>query len=303
METTTSTTGAAGPRAGTGRSMRAARGAAPAWPASRSSLSSSSTADHRASRRRPPSAVDVGGGLGRSLASRPAAGGAAPRGSAALVAQQAGVGAVGHDPAVVDQHHPLGQGDGGRPVGDDDRGAARASPRPGRRGSRAPWWGRPPRWRRRGSARGGRRGSPGRWRCAGAGRPTARSPARRSRCRSRRAGSLMNSWAPARRAARSIGSIGGVGVGEGDVGGDGVGEQERLLEHQADGAAQLARAPSVADVDRRRGAPRRRRRRRSGAAAWPRWTCRCRWPRPGPPTGRPGSCRSNPSSTGRRRPP
>ena len=34
------------------------------------------------------------------------------------------MGAVGDDPAVVEQHHPVGQGDGGRAVGDDDRGAA-----------------------------------------------------------------------------------------------------------------------------------------------------------------------------------
>ncbi len=125
--------------------------------------------------------------------------------------QQVLVGAVGDHPAVVDQHHPVGQGDGGRPVGDHDGRAVAHDLGRGRRGSRAPWWGRPPRWRRRGSAPGGRPGWPGRWRCAGAGRPTASSPARRSRCRSPLGSSAMNSWAPASRAARSMSSIGAFG--------------------------------------------------------------------------------------------
>ena len=58
----------------------------------------------------------------------------------------------------------------------------------------------------------------------------------------------MNSWAPASRAARSIGLGRRVGVGEGDVGGDRVAEQERVLEHDADRPAQVAEA-QVADVD------------------------------------------------------
>ena len=58
----------------------------------------------------------------------------------------------------------------------------------------------------------------------------------------------MNSWAPASRAARSIGLGGRVRVGEGDVGGDGVVEEERLLEHDADRLAQLAQL-HLAHVD------------------------------------------------------
>ena len=38
--------------------------------------------------------------------------------------EQLGVGPVGHDLVLVQQHHPVGQGDGGQPVGDDQRGAA-----------------------------------------------------------------------------------------------------------------------------------------------------------------------------------
>ena len=169
-----------------------------------------------------------------------------------------------------------------------------------RRGSRAPWSGRPTTWRRRGSARGGRPGWPGRWRCAGAGRPTASSPARRSRWRSRRAARAMNSSAPASRAARSMRRRSRVGVGEGDVGGDRVAEEERLLEHEADGAAQLAHAE-------RRG---RRRRRAATAPAVDvveaghqpgdgRLAAAGR-PRRGRPTRPARSSRSKPSRTGRR---
>ena len=38
--------------------------------------------------------------------------------------EQLGVGPVGHDLVLVQQDHPVGQGDGGQPVGDDQGGAA-----------------------------------------------------------------------------------------------------------------------------------------------------------------------------------
>ena len=68
------------------------------------------------------------------------------------------------------------------------------------------------------------------------------APLAEQRCRSPRAGAAMNSWAPASRAARSTRACGRVGVGEGDVGPHRVAEEERVLEHDADGVAQLAGA-------------------------------------------------------------
>ena len=50
----------------------------------------------------------------------------------------------------------------------------------------------------------------------------------------------MNSWACARRAACSISSTRGVGLGVGDVLGDGRGEQERVVADDRDGLAQRA---------------------------------------------------------------
>ena len=50
----------------------------------------------------------------------------------------------------------------------------------------------------------------------------------------------MNSWALARRAARSTSSIGRLRVAEADVIGDGAGEEEGVLRHQADLAVQRA---------------------------------------------------------------
>ena len=53
---------------------------------------------------------------------------------------------------------------------------------------------------------------------------------------------MMNSCASAARAAASTSAVGRVGPAERDVGGDRVGEQERVLEHHADAAAQRVRA-------------------------------------------------------------
>ena len=67
--------------------------------------------------------------------------------------------------------------------------------------------------------------------------------------------------------------------GEGDVAADGVVEQERVLEHDGDGAG--AGPPARASTARRRRArcgPRRRR--RTGSAGGRRWTCRWRSRRP-----------------------
>ena len=52
--------------------------------------------------------------------------------------QQFGVGAVGHDPAAVEQHDAIGQADGGEPVGHDQGGPALHQHPQGRRGSAAP---------------------------------------------------------------------------------------------------------------------------------------------------------------------
>ena len=58
----------------------------------------------------------------------------------------------------------------------------------------------------------------------------------------------MNAWASAARAAASISRVGGVGPPVGDVGPDGVGEEEAVLEHDADLAAERVEG-DVADVD------------------------------------------------------
>ena len=49
------------------------------------------------------------------------------RGVARVRGQQLVVGAGGGDCAVVEQDHPVGEGDGGEPVGDQDRGAVGAT--------------------------------------------------------------------------------------------------------------------------------------------------------------------------------
>ena len=118
--------------------------------------------------------------------------------------QQLLVGARRRHPPAVEQDDPVGQGDGGRPVGDDDRGPIGPSRWRARPGSRAPSRGRRRRWRRRAPGPEGRRGSPGRWRCAAADHRTARTPARPAACRSPPGSSSMNSVAPASAAARSM---------------------------------------------------------------------------------------------------
>src|SRR6266540_2242726 len=98
-----------------------------------------------------------------------------------------------------------------------------------RRGSRAPWSRRPPRWRRRGPVRPDRPGSRGRSRCAGAGLRIARSRARRVSCRSRRAD---------RRRIR----------GRPRVLPHGVRKQERVLEDQRDRSSDV-HEPQLPQID------------------------------------------------------
>ena len=102
-----------------GRDRASCRGRRRTWRACRaSSLSSSSTALIGIIRRLRPSPAQVAGLLLRG-------GGRRQHLAVALARLQQGlVGAVGGDPAAVDQHHPVGEGDGGRPVGDDERRAA-----------------------------------------------------------------------------------------------------------------------------------------------------------------------------------
>ena len=201
---------------------------------------------------------------------------------------------------LAEQHHPVGQRDRGRTVGDDRSSCAPASPRASAAADLVLLGGID----RRGGvvedrARGGRRGSPGRWRCAGAGRPRARTRARRGRSRSRRAARAMNSSAPGQarrpldlRPGRASGSAKAM------LAADRVAEQERVLEDDADRAAQVAELERRARR-RRRAARCRRRRRRSGGSAGPRCACRTRSARPAPPPRPARTTRSRPSSTGR----
>ena len=161
----------------------ATAGAAAAAPASRSSCSSS--ADGARTGRRRPLMTRLAHVAPRAVRSPECASTSRYRSE---VAHQLVVRALGDHPALVEQHHTVGERDRRRAVGDDDRGPARPSPRAARRGSRAPCSGRPTTSRRRGSARADRRARRARWRCAAAGRPRARTRARRSRSRSRRGG-------------------------------------------------------------------------------------------------------------------
>ena len=87
--------------------------------------STTSARPPRGRRRRPsPSLAGAAWRACSSCARRPSAEHLAVR-ARCVVAAAAVVGAVGDDPAVVDEHHPIGQRDGGRPVGDDERGALR----------------------------------------------------------------------------------------------------------------------------------------------------------------------------------
>ena len=181
------------------------------------------------------------------------------------------VGAVGDDPAVVEQHDPVGQGDGGGPVGDDDRGAPGHDLAEGvadlvllggvdRRGGvvedQHPGVGQD-----------------------GPGDGDALALAARQReapladLGAVALGQRRDELVGAGEAGRPLDvDLVGVGVGEGDVGGDRVAEQERVLEHEADGPAQLEQR-HVPHVDAVEARPGRRRRRRSGAAGGRRSTC------------------------------
>ena len=88
-----------------------------------------------------------------SSTAHPLLGGAASRSAACASTsryrsdsrEQLVVGAFGDDAAVVEQHHPVGERDRRRPVGDDDRRPSAHHLARARRGSRAPWSGRPTR--------------------------------------------------------------------------------------------------------------------------------------------------------------
>ena len=99
--------------------------------------------------------------------------------------EKLGVGAVGDDPPLVQQHDAIGQADGREAVGDDERRPPRircAVPRGSAVRSGRRWRS----WRRRGSGWADSRAACGRSRSAGAGHPRGCSHARRRRCRSPR---------------------------------------------------------------------------------------------------------------------
>ena len=122
------------------------------------------------------------------------------------------------------------------------------SPSRARRGSRAPSTRRSPTSRRRGSGRPGRRGSRARSRSAAAGRPRASSRARRARCRTPPAGSRRTRAAPASCAASAISSGEASGRAKPMFAPHRVGEQERVLEDDPDGVAEVFDA-ELAHVD------------------------------------------------------
>ena len=151
-------------------------------------------------------------------------------------------------PPGVEDRDPVGQRQRRAAVGDEQRrpagclGAQRLvdlRPRPRRRR---------PRWRRRAPAPAGRRAAPGPARPAAAARRTASAPAHRPPCRSRRAARSMKPSACGGPGGGRISSSVASGAAEGDVGRDRVGEQEAVLEHQPDRAAQVGAATSR-DVD------------------------------------------------------
>ena len=101
---------------------------------------------------------------------------------------------------------------------------------------------------RRARGRGGARGTRGRARAAGARRPRASGRARARRCPCPFGRRSTSSRSPTASIASSTSSSVAVGVGEDEVVPDRAGEEERLLGHDADLAAQRVQR-HVADVD------------------------------------------------------
>ena len=168
----------------------------------------------------------------------------APAGGEQLV-----MGAVGHHPAALDEHDPVGQGDGRAPVGDHDRRPARHQP--AQRGVDL----RLHRWIHR-------RGGVVEDEDAGVGeqRPGQRDPLALPAGEGEAPLPHHGAVPVGQRFDESVGLrrpgrgpdllVGGVGDAVGDVVADGGGEQEGVLEDDADAAAQVgqAQAPDVPAV-------------------------------------------------------
>ena len=131
---------------------------------------------------------------------------------------------------------------------------------------------------------------------------TGSARARRPASRSRRAGPATSSCQPGARGGLAHLVVAGVRARVGDVLAQRGGEQEGVVGHQRDLAAQRRRGPRRARR-RRRSAPRPGRRRTGAGSASPAWSCPSRWRRPAAtvcPAPRPGRCRAAPARRPRR---